>query len=48
MRVLGSMRLEGACPKEQWDPKQQVDMTVTMQFFPSFPSVLFLGTTRVA
>lgn len=40
-RVLGSMRLEGACPKEQWDPKQAIKDRVTMQFFPSFPRGLF-------
>lgn len=37
MRVLGSMRLEGACPKEQWDPKQQAIKDSHNAVFPFIP-----------
>lgn len=40
MSILGSRRLEGACPKEQWDPKQQAikdSLNPVFHFIPKGP-----------
>ena len=49
MSILGSRRLEGACRKEQWDPKQQaIKDSLNPVFSLQSQGASSLGTTRVA